>query len=419
MNAKSNSKPLTYKVQISRSAITGLKNPRVYSPILILFALIGALGLYPAFSLTNSVIIGSSGKITTILPLHVEGKYIKNSLGQTVYLRGINKHSFEGSPRGDWQAFDGSVVWDTWDESIVAANLDAMKSWGINTVRSYACAEFWINNTEGHREIIKQYAELLAQRGMYLIYTFWCADYGVGQQNFPYSTKSIPDKAAFVNLWISVANELKDYPNVIFSLWNEPTGNETQRDEWFAAVQDCINAIRSTGAENLIIVEWDGVWFNISYGEPPPPTNRPSDYGATMWWVEGYPLNDPLGNLIYEFHSYRGGIHKYVNHTRVDCWEYEDLKYGFGNCCLVNYVLNTLNKPVICGEIGPNMWRTGEELQHELLYYQNALKIFDEWGVHYTAFWWWMRGPYAHLTGKPNYQPNEAGQILKSALLHK
>jgi hypothetical protein len=360
-------------------------------------------------SQSNNVTIMNSGKVLAVLPLHVEGRYIKNSLGQIIYLRGINKHGFEAYPGGAWQTPDGQYLWGTFDESVVSANLDAMKSWGLNTVRSYATAEFWVNDTSNHRQTIKRYAELLAARGMYLIYTFWRADADADQQ-FPFPSETLPNRTAFVDLWRSVASELKSYPNVIFSLWNEPDiGNLT---DWDFAVQECINAIRDAGAYNLIIVQRDAFGYNLN--EPLPPVDEPPASGSTMWWVAGKSYSDPLGNLVYEFHVYRGGIHKFVNDTRIDCWEYDDLANGYGNYCLLNYVLNTLNKPVICGEIGPNMWATGEELQYELEFYNNSLAIFNEWGVHYTAFWWWPTWRYAHLIPGPNYQPNQAGQILKS-----
>ena len=390
-----------------------MQNTKLYVLFIILVMLTGSF--FPVTALlSNNVTIRNSGTVLPILPLHVEGRYIKNSLGQIVYLRGINKHGFEGSPYGDWQTPSGSIVWSTFDPTIVAANLDAMKSWGMNTVRCYSCAEFWINNTGGHREVVKQLAVLLAERGMYLIYTFWRADYGAPQQNLPYPTTAIPNATAFVNLWSNIANELKGYPNIIFSLWNEPEPpNETVRAEWFTTVQSCINAIRETGATNLIIVQSDGILYNMDYGQAP--TNSPSPYGDTLWWIEAYPLNDSLGNLVYEFHNYRGGLHKFVNGTRVDVWEYDDLKEGF-QYALVEYVLFNLNKPLIVGEIGPNMWSTGEELQHELQFYQNALQLFKDWEMNFIGFWWWPAGTYAHLTGNPNYEPNQAGQILKSAL---
>lgn len=385
-----------------------MKNTKLYAVILISVILFGCFSFLPVNSSpTTSVLIQSSGRIALTLPLHVEGRYIKDLSGNTVVLRGINKHGFENYPEGSWQTSEGSYLYGVWNDGVVADNLDAMKSWGMNTVRSYSTAEFWVENTGNHRDIVKQYAGLLAERGMYLIYTFWHNDLETedGFGTVPFPSNVFPDAQSFVDMWASIATELKDYPNVIFALWNEPGMYSGGREaEWFDVCQQCIDAIRATGAENLIIIQWDGIWYNITH-----------DGGATLDWVEANPLTDPSGNLVYEFHNYRmGGIHKYEP-DRIDCYEYEDLLDGYQSG-LVDYVLNTLNKPVICGEIGPNMWQTGEELQHEFDYYSNALQIFNEWEMGYLGFWWWPTYTHAHLSEGSNFEPNAAGEILKSSL---
>lgn len=360
--------------------------------------------LSPAFSsLMNNVTIGTSGTLIRIQPLHVEGKYIKNSLGQNVFLRGINKHGFEDDPRGRWQDSYGSIHYDTWDEDIVADNLDAMRSWGMNFIRCYSTVEFWIANRGNHQQVIKDLATLAAERGIYLMYTFWHVTAGGGQPDLPWppyceSNSYIQNKQDFVDLWGDIADELKSYPNVLFELWNEPFGDD---EDWFDAAQNCIDAIRSTGATNLIVVQWDwGIWMNLDYGN-----------GGTMSWVEDFPLTDPEGNIVYSTHLYRGEIHSDAGAS----WEYDDLVLGF-QYCLVDYVLNTLNKPIIFGEIGANLWWTGQELTRELAFYENALTIFNEWEMGYAAFWWWPGAQWAHLVDGANFQPNVAGEILRSAL---
>lgn len=389
-----------------------LRNTKFHALTLTLVILVAIFSLPPTFSLLmRNVTIRSSGTIRFIRPLHVEGKYIKNDLGQIVFLRGLNKHGFEDDPSGHWQLPDGSIAFNTFDPVVVVANLDAMKSWGINFLRMYSTAEFWINNTGNHRRTVKDLATMAAEREIYLMYSFWHVRAPSGAPALPYPPYSetgdeaiIGSEADFVEVWRSIATELKNYPNVIFELWNEPHGNETARESWFNVVQQCINAIREAGATNLIVVQWGyGIWANLSYGG-----------GGFMDWVEDYPLNDLLGNIVYSTHLYRGEIH-YTEPTRINCWEYDDLKRGLQQG-LVDYVLNTLNKPVIMGEIGPNMWQTGDELTRELAFYNNSLTIFNEWEMGYAGFWWWPSGTYAHLVTGPNYQANVAGEILKIAL---
>jgi len=113
-----------------------------------------------------------------------------------------------------------------------------------------------------------------------------------------------------------------------------------------------------------------------------------------MDWAELYPLNDPLGNIVYSFHNYRGDFHR-TDPTRVNVWEYEDIKQSL-QICLVDHVLNTLNKPVLCGEIGANMWWTGEELEREVAYFNNSLTVYNEWNISYIAWVWTVSAHMRH-----------------------
>lgn len=372
----------------------------------------------------DKVTIVTSGGIRLISPLHVEGKYIKDELGQIIYLRGINKHGFEDDPGGKWQKPDGTTMIG-WDASIVAANLDAMKSWGINVVRAHQSIQWWIENRGNYKQHIKDLLTMLARRGMYLIFDFYCikgyGEPGYGQDPMPFPPYSIeyqlgleplliPNEDVFVDVWRSVAEELKEFPNVIFEIMNEPhtvqgISKEQAIQDWYRVWQKCINAIRDTGAAQIIVVQWDyGIWTNLQFGD-----------GSFMDWIEAYPFNDSLNNLVYSTHVYRNDIMLQTSPEYIYAWEYNDLKQAYQQCML-DYILDTLNKPVIMGEIGPNMWKTGEELERELAFYNNSLTIFNEWEMGYIGFWWWPTGRYAHLTSEQNYQPNRAGEILTAAI---
>jgi hypothetical protein len=130
---------------------------------------------------------------------------------------------------------------------------------------------------------------------------------GMSQDPLPYppyqtSTNAsavIGNQADFVAYWASIASELKNYPNVIFELWNEPCG--AGLSTWISAMQQCITAIRATGATQPIICTHDmACWVGLEY--PPPP------YGicdaGTMDWVATSGLTDSLNNLIYSTHFY-------------------------------------------------------------------------------------------------------------------
>lgn len=154
-----------------------LQNTKFYLTLLSLTVLIEALLLTSAMSaLMGAKTITSSGKILSISPLRVEGRYIKDAHNRTVLLRGVNKVEFADDPDGIWM---GNTYWS---DANVAAELDAMKSWGINVIRCHMSIETWkynIGPDSGHpsspycalpaREAIKWFVIMAAERGMYVV----------------------------------------------------------------------------------------------------------------------------------------------------------------------------------------------------------------------------------------------------------
>jgi len=410
-------KPFTRKLQIINVAVKGLQNTKFHTMILILVIFTGIFSLSLATSLLmNSIIIRNSGAIATISPLHVEGRYIKDSFNNTVVLRGVNQEGFLDSPNGWWNPEGGGYTsgFGVWNPDAVKYNLDGMKSWGCNVLRLHTSIRWWIEDNSSYRQHIRDTTTWAGERGIYVIFEPYCIDGGMQYECPwpPYIPESqwaiIPDRQAFVDYWASVANELKGLPNVLFEIYNEPHGNATVRDDFFNVTQQCINAIRATGAKHIIIVQWSyGIWCNL---DCPPPANPAS----TMNWVEQYPLNDPIGNIVYSFHNYRGDFHRTLD-GRVNAWEYDDIKLGL-QYCLVDYVLNNLSKPVICGEIGANMWWTGEELERELAYFNNSLTIYNEWNISYLAWVWTIPAHMRHGLLQNGYPwlppPGRNGEIL-------
>ena len=93
----------------------------------------------------------------------------------------------------------------------------------------------------------------------------------------------------FVGAWAEIARRLKDRPNVIFGLMNEP--HEQSAAEWLPAANAAIAEIRAAGARQLILAPgsyWTGAhsWTN-------------TDNAEKMLGVV-----DPLHNFVYEVHQY-------------------------------------------------------------------------------------------------------------------
>src|SRR5690606_13126664 len=82
---------------------------------------------------------------------------------------------------------------------------------------------------------------------------------------------SAVEVADFGDLWTRLANEYGDDPQVIFALMNEP--NTMPTEQWLTAANGGIAAIRTAGADNLILVPgnaWTGAhsWSQDWYGTP-------------------------------------------------------------------------------------------------------------------------------------------------------
>ena len=333
--------------------------------------------------------------------LRIEGRFIKDLARNTVLLRGVHDHGFVNSPYGHWMGADGTVYWSTWNPAIVAEELDGMKVRGINVFRIHDTIEYWINNTNGHRQMIKDLLSMAKERGIYIILDFYCVRANPSSQpNLPYPPYSlsgdsvvITNAQAFVNLWGNVATELRTYDNVIFDLWNEPIGpDDAAMQSWFNTVQQCIQTIRGV-TDHIIMVQWDyQAWVNIDYND-----------GSKMDWVYDSRLQGT--NILFSTHQYENSAHR----TSGNCYTMEDLRLYY-QMSLIDQMLND-GKPLIIGEAS----RPGGNA-NMLTALQNTLALMNEKGISFVGFWWWHELAYALLTGGANYQTTPTGQAVLDAL---
>ena len=99
---------------------------------------------------------------------------------------------------------------------------------------------------------------------------------------------------AFKDLWTKLANQFKNNDKVIFGLMNEP--HDMSSKLWRDDANGAIEAIRATGAKNLILVPgnaWTGAhsWNDNSYGTP---------NGTVMQGIV-----DSGNNYAFEVHQYQ------------------------------------------------------------------------------------------------------------------
>ncbi|MFA5041083.1 MAG: glycoside hydrolase family 5 protein [Bdellovibrionales bacterium] len=111
--------------------------------------------------------------------------------------------------------------------------------------------------------------------------------------------------AAFNDFWTRMAEHYKDEPYVVFGLMNEP--HKHSASEWAEIAQEGVNAIRKTGAKQIILVpgtNWSAAhkWLN-----------------RDGWISNGDALKkikDPENNIVFEAHIY---FDKDTSGTHPDC----------------------------------------------------------------------------------------------------
>jgi len=405
---------------INLKASAGLSVAAILLGILVLSSVV------LSFSSTG-VLISSSGSIQYISPLRVEGQYLKDDYNNTVILRGVSCGDLGDSPDGTWSGVQLQTYSD-WqaNQADVIAELNAIKSWGCNMIRVMGALEYWVYNMGNNIQMLKDLANLCAARGMYLLYDHWSVrgwGDGSSQDPLPYppyqtSTNAnavVPSEQAYINIMASEAANFTGYPNVILGLWNEPNGSSGGNvTDWMNVAQQCITAMRATGFSGIIDVEWSyGLWCNLQNQPPAPPTSPSGGSASVLDWVYDYPLSG--SNIVYETHYYDGiqypsGVGGGVGYGGLT---YSQTVQGFEDCW-VKYVTQTLNKPVFVGEVGADIWYSGQDLSDELTSFNNTLQVLNAWGIGYCGWEWRAGMEYSLISSDSAYTPTSAGTILQA-----
>ena len=216
--------------------------------------------------------------------LKASGNQLVDSNGAKVWLQGVNIVPLGWAADGE-----GKILW-----SIHVA----IDDWKANVIRLPVQDSFWFgkgrgevegNDQNAYRAIVDQAVKLAAAKGAYLILDLH---------------RFLTPNESCVNFWKDTAVRYKNNPAVLFDIFNEPHG--TSWDVWQkggaveikqkngsvqtiqgVGMQALVNAVRSTGAKNIIIA--GGL-----------------DYAYDLTGIlKGYALNDQNGNgIMYATHFY-------------------------------------------------------------------------------------------------------------------
>lgn len=252
--------------------------------------------------------------------LHVSGNQLVDSTGKQVVLHGVNRSGTEFACAQGNGIFDGPV-----DDAAV----DAIKSWHVTAVRvplnedcwqglsyvpaadggaSYIAAiTGWVNRLVAHG--ITPIVELHWTHGTYTGNSAGCTDVNATCQ------KPMPDAQYAVPFWTSVAGTFKSNQSVVFDLFNEPypdRATSTSEQAWtcwrdggtcpginypVAGMQSLVNAVRGTGAQNVILLG------GLAYSND------------LTGWLAHKPT-DPTGNLGAAVHVYN-----FNTCASTSCWD--------------------------------------------------------------------------------------------------
>ncbi|MEO5715478.1 MAG: cellulase family glycosylhydrolase [Luteolibacter sp.] len=224
--------------------------------------------------------------------LHVQGNRLVNPDGKEVWLQGLNAGGMETLPA---------------DTQVIKSTLVGIDEWKANAVRLPVNEEFWFGRNaaqkdggQAYRDHIDQCVMIAANRGAYLILDLH---------------RFRAPKAEHAEFWKAAAERYKNHPAVLFDLFNEPHGiswqiwrdggfvgekkgadesaflsdDDKKKNQGFESVgmQALVDAVRSTGANNIVIAGGLGWSFDLS--------------GVT----DGYALQQKSGNgIMYSWHVY-------------------------------------------------------------------------------------------------------------------
>ncbi|WP_282797966.1 cellulase family glycosylhydrolase [Streptomyces sp. CC224B] len=308
----------------------------------------------------------SGGRAPAPPALTVAGNQLVRPDGTPHRLLGVNRSGGEFACVQGWGVFDGPV-----DD----ASVKAIADWKANAVRIPLNEECWL----GTANIKPEYAganyrsavdalvrrvqshgmtpvlELHWSHGRYTGNSAGCADVHASCQ------KPMPDARHAPAFWTSVAQTYGHDPTVVLDLFNEPypdRATPTAEQAWacwrdggtcpgigyeVAGMQDLVDAVRATGARNLLLVA------GIAYAND-----------LSRW--QEYAPRDPAGRLAAAWHVYN-----FNACADEACW----------NRTLAPVAARV---PLVAGEIGENTCAHG--------FVDRVMAWFDARGLSYLGWTW-------------------------------
>jgi endoglucanase len=233
-----------------------------------------------------------------VMSVRVSGNKLVDKDDQPIRLVGVN---FTGA---QYACAEGLGFFDA---PATDVSIAALKSWGINAVRLPLNESCWlgINGVApalagaNYQEAIGNWVRKLNDNGFYVIVDQHHSHNGIAKAT---GQQSMANRDHAAEYWKSVADYFKDSPAVMFDLYNEPYPDDSPdtTTAWTcvrnggrcdgvgfvaAGMQEMLDAVRSTGAQNPVLIA------------------GPEYAGSLKRWLEFTP-HDPTDQLAASVHIY-------------------------------------------------------------------------------------------------------------------
>ena len=308
------------------------------------------------------------------LAVHVQGNQLVNQNGAIVHLRGVDYDGTElacvgggGGNGNGYAVFQGPSD---------ANAITALQSWHVNAVRLPLNEDCWLGiNLPGsdsnyygsaYQGAVETFVQALNNVGIYVILDLHWNAPGTNVAN---AQQPMIDQEHGPAFWSSVAGAFKNYPAVIFDLYNEP--HDISWDCWLNGctvsnsygswptdgMADLVSRVRNAGATQPIMLGGLSYASDLSQWS----ANKPTDT-----------LNPP--QLVASYHSYCGppgtstvaACQGYISGIESSQWP------------VVQTVANST--PVVTGEFG--------EYDCATTYVPSYMAFADTYGISYVGWSW-------------------------------
>lgn len=234
--------------------------------------------------------------------LHVIGNQLVDGAGHVVHLYGVNRSGAEYACISGYAAIDGGQPSSAFIAQMVARH--------IHVVRIPMNEDCWLNVNMGtstyggatYQNAIDALVRAYNAAGIYVLLDLHWGAPGTTKATGQEKMADADHSPAF---WSGVAAHFKNWPGVLFDTFNEPqliswscwlNGSNCGLSYSVAGQQQLVNAIRSTGAQNVTMVEG-------------------TQWSEDLTGVNANWPSDPTHNLMVQAHVYNTGYC-----VTTSCW---------------------------------------------------------------------------------------------------